>query len=50
MGRIHRRTFELAAAIARRCSRPASAHAAKQGLILADTKYEMGLDRRARSS
>jgi phosphoribosylaminoimidazole-succinocarboxamide synthase len=43
MGRINPETFERAAAIAEKLFAAGQAHAAKQGLILADTKYEMGL-------
>ncbi len=43
MGRIAPDVFERAAAIAERLFAAGQAHAAKQGLILADTKYEMGL-------
>ncbi len=43
MGRIAPETFERAAAIAEKLFAAGQAHAAKQGLILADTKYEMGL-------
>jgi phosphoribosylaminoimidazole-succinocarboxamide synthase len=45
MGRIKPEVFERAAAIAEKLFAAGQAHAAKQGLILADTKYEMGLDR-----
>jgi phosphoribosylaminoimidazole-succinocarboxamide synthase len=45
MGRINPETFERAAAIAAKLFAAGQAHAAKQGLILADTKYEMGLDK-----
>lgn len=45
MGRIQPEVFERAAAIAERLFAAGQAHAAKQGLILADTKYEMGLAR-----
>lgn len=45
MGRIQPDVFERAAAIAERLFAAGQAHAAKQGLILADTKYEMGLAR-----
>jgi phosphoribosylaminoimidazole-succinocarboxamide synthase len=45
MGRIDPAVFERAAAIAERLFAAGQAHAARQGLILADTKYEMGLDR-----
>jgi phosphoribosylaminoimidazole-succinocarboxamide synthase len=44
-GRIKPEVFERAAAIAERLFAAGQAHAAKQGLILADTKYEMGLDK-----
>ena len=44
MGRITPEMFERAAAIAEKLFAAGQAHAAKQGLILADTKYEMGLD------
>jgi phosphoribosylaminoimidazole-succinocarboxamide synthase len=43
MGRIDPAVFERAAAIAEKLFAAGQAHAAKQGLILADTKYEMGL-------
>ncbi|HEY5950146.1 MAG TPA: phosphoribosylaminoimidazolesuccinocarboxamide synthase [Kofleriaceae bacterium] len=43
MGRIAPEIFERAAAIAEQLFAAGQAHAAKQGLILADTKYEMGL-------
>lgn len=43
MGRIEPDVFERAAAIAEKLFAAGQAHAAKQGLILADTKYEMGL-------
>jgi phosphoribosylaminoimidazole-succinocarboxamide synthase len=45
MGRIEPEVFERAAAIAEKLFAAGVAHAAKQGLILADTKYEMGLDK-----
>jgi phosphoribosylaminoimidazole-succinocarboxamide synthase len=45
MGRINPETFERAAAIAEQLFAAGQAHAAKRGLILADTKYEMGLAR-----
>lgn len=45
MGRIKPEVFERAAAIAEQLFAAGQAHAAKQGLILADTKYEMGLDK-----
>jgi phosphoribosylaminoimidazole-succinocarboxamide synthase len=44
MGRITPSHFETAATIAEALFTAGRAHAAKQGLILADTKYEMGLD------
>lgn len=44
MGRIDPAVFERAADIAVRLFAAGQAHAAQQGLILADTKYEMGLD------
>jgi phosphoribosylaminoimidazole-succinocarboxamide synthase len=44
MGRIQPEVFERAQAIAEKLFAAGQAHAAKQGLILADTKYEMGLD------
>jgi phosphoribosylaminoimidazole-succinocarboxamide synthase len=44
MGRITPAHFEMAATIAESLFAEGQAHAAKQGLILADTKYEMGLD------
>jgi phosphoribosylaminoimidazole-succinocarboxamide synthase len=43
MGRIKPEVFDRAAAIAEKLFAAGQAHAAKQGLILADTKYEMGL-------
>jgi len=43
MGRIKPDVFERAAAIAEKLFAAGQAHAAKRGLILADTKYEMGL-------
>ncbi|MDB4953422.1 MAG: Phosphoribosylaminoimidazolesuccinocarboxamidesy nthase [Myxococcales bacterium] len=43
MGRIDPAIFDRAAAIAEALFAAGQAHAAKQGLILADTKYEMGL-------
>ncbi|MBV8761919.1 MAG: phosphoribosylaminoimidazolesuccinocarboxamide synthase [Deltaproteobacteria bacterium] len=43
MGRIEPEVFDRAAAIAEALFAAGQAHAAKQGLILADTKYEMGL-------
>jgi phosphoribosylaminoimidazole-succinocarboxamide synthase len=45
MGRITPEVFDRAAALAAKLFAAGQAHAAKQGLILADTKYEMGLDR-----
>jgi phosphoribosylaminoimidazole-succinocarboxamide synthase len=45
MGRISPELFERAAALAEKLFAAGQAHAAKQGLILADTKYEMGLDK-----
>jgi phosphoribosylaminoimidazole-succinocarboxamide synthase len=45
LGRIRPETFERASDIAEALFAMGQAHAAKQGLILADTKYEMGLDR-----
>jgi phosphoribosylaminoimidazole-succinocarboxamide synthase len=45
MGRIKPEVFDRAAAIAAKLFAAGQAHAAKQGLILADTKYEMGLDK-----
>jgi phosphoribosylaminoimidazole-succinocarboxamide synthase len=45
MGRIKPEVFERAATIAEQLFAAGQAHAAKQGLILADTKYEMGLDK-----
>ena len=44
MGRISPSHFETAATIAEALFAAGQAHAAKQGLILADTKYEMGVD------
>jgi phosphoribosylaminoimidazole-succinocarboxamide synthase len=44
MGRITPAHFEMASTIAAALFAAGQAHAAKQGLILADTKYEMGLD------
>ena len=44
MGRITPAHFETAATIAEALFAAGQAHAAKQGLILADTKYEMGVD------
>ncbi len=43
MGRIEPALFDRAAALAAKLFAAGQAHAAKQGLILADTKYEMGL-------
>jgi phosphoribosylaminoimidazole-succinocarboxamide synthase len=43
MGRIKPELFERAQAIAEKLFAAGQAHAAKRGLILADTKYEMGL-------
>jgi phosphoribosylaminoimidazole-succinocarboxamide synthase len=43
MGKIDAKTFDRAAEIAAALFAVGQAHAAKQGLILADTKYEMGL-------
>ena len=43
MGRIAPEVLDRAAAIAEKLFAAGQAHAAKQGLILADTKYEMGL-------
>jgi phosphoribosylaminoimidazole-succinocarboxamide synthase len=43
MGRIKPEIFDRAAAIAETLFAAGQAHAAKRGLILADTKYEMGL-------
>lgn len=45
MGRISPAMFDRAAQIAEALFAAGQAHAAKQGLILADTKYEMGLDK-----
>ncbi|HEY0251140.1 MAG TPA: phosphoribosylaminoimidazolesuccinocarboxamide synthase [Kofleriaceae bacterium] len=45
MGKITPEMFERAAALAEKLFAAGQAHAAKQGLILADTKYEMGVDR-----
>jgi phosphoribosylaminoimidazole-succinocarboxamide synthase len=45
MGKIGPEVFDRAAAIAEKLFAAGQAHAAKHGLILADTKYEMGLDR-----
>ena len=44
MGKIDAAVFDRAAAIAATLFAEGQRHAAKQGLILADTKYEMGLD------
>jgi phosphoribosylaminoimidazole-succinocarboxamide synthase len=44
MGRIEFHVFDRAAAIAAALFAEGQRHAAKQGLILADTKYEMGID------
>jgi phosphoribosylaminoimidazole-succinocarboxamide synthase len=44
MGRIAPDLFDRAAALAAALFAEGQRHAAKQGLILADTKYEMGLD------
>ena len=44
MGKITPAHFETAATIAEALFAAGQAHAAKQGLILADTKYEMGID------
>lgn len=46
MGRIEPAVFEKAADLAARLFAAGQAHAASRGLILADTKYEMGLDAR----
>jgi phosphoribosylaminoimidazole-succinocarboxamide synthase len=43
MGRIDPAMFDRAAALAEALFAAGQAHAAKQGLILADTKYEMGV-------
>jgi phosphoribosylaminoimidazole-succinocarboxamide synthase len=43
MGRIRPEIFEQAAMLADRLFAAGQEHAAKQGLILADTKYEMGI-------
>jgi phosphoribosylaminoimidazole-succinocarboxamide synthase len=43
MGRIRPAVFEQAAALAEQLFAAGQEHAAKQGLILADTKYEMGI-------
>ncbi|HET9623745.1 MAG TPA: phosphoribosylaminoimidazolesuccinocarboxamide synthase [Kofleriaceae bacterium] len=45
MGRIPPDLFDQAAALAARLFAEGQRHAAAQGLILADTKYEIGLDR-----
>jgi phosphoribosylaminoimidazole-succinocarboxamide synthase len=45
MGKIKPEVFDRAAAIAEKLFAAGQAYAAKQGLILADTKYEMGTDR-----
>jgi phosphoribosylaminoimidazole-succinocarboxamide synthase len=45
MGKIAPEVFDNAAAIAEKLFAAGQAHAAKQGLILADTKYEMGIAR-----
>ncbi len=45
MGRITPALFERAAQIATALFAAGQAHAAERGLILADTKYELGLDR-----
>jgi phosphoribosylaminoimidazole-succinocarboxamide synthase len=44
MGRIKPEVFDQAAALAAKLFAEGQKHAAKQGLILVDTKYEMGLD------
>jgi phosphoribosylaminoimidazole-succinocarboxamide synthase len=44
MGRIKPEVFDQAAEIAATLFAEGQAHAAKQGLILVDTKYEMGID------
>jgi phosphoribosylaminoimidazole-succinocarboxamide synthase len=44
MGRIDPKVFDQAAEIAAALFAAGQAHAAKQGLILVDTKYEMGID------
>lgn len=46
MGKIEPAMFERAAAIAERLFAAGQAHAKSRGLILVDTKYEMGLDAR----
>ncbi|HUJ63336.1 MAG TPA: phosphoribosylaminoimidazolesuccinocarboxamide synthase [Kofleriaceae bacterium] len=46
MGRIEPAMFDRAAALAAALFAEGQAHAARQGLILADTKYEMGIDDR----
>src|SRR5688500_19039771 len=48
MGRIEPDMFERAAAMAEKLFAAGQAHAAKQGLILADTKYEMGVDKQGK--
>lgn len=45
MGRIDPKLFDRAAEIASALFAEGQRHAAAQGLILADTKYEMGIDR-----
>jgi phosphoribosylaminoimidazole-succinocarboxamide synthase len=45
MGRISPALFDQAAALAARLFEAGQRHAAARGLILADTKYELGLDR-----
>jgi phosphoribosylaminoimidazole-succinocarboxamide synthase len=45
MGKIAPDVFDRAAVIAEKLFAAGQAHAAKQGLILADTKYEMGIAR-----
>ncbi len=47
MGRIDPAVFDRAAEIAAALFAEGQRHAAAQGLILADTKYEMGIDRRS---
>jgi len=49
MGRISPEVFDRAAAIATKLFAEGQRHAAAQGLILADTKYEMGLDPTSRA-
>jgi len=44
MGRIKPEVFDQAAELAAKLFAAGQAHAAKQGLILVDTKYEMGID------